>query len=65
MCAHSLEEAKAAGYLAMQFNFVIASNHRAVALWTRMGFAVVGRVPEAYLHPNTGYTDALVMHRHL
>lgn len=49
----------------MQFNFVIASNHRAVALWTRMGFAVVGRVPEAYLHPNTGYTDALVMHRHL
>lgn len=65
MCAHSLEEAKAAGYLAMQFNFVIASNHRAVALWTRMGFAVVGRIPEAYLHPNTGYTDALVMHRHL
>ncbi len=65
MCAHSLEEAKAAGYRAMQFNFVIASNHRAVALWTRMGFEIVGRIPEAYLHPTDGYTEALVMYRRL
>ncbi len=65
MCAHSMEEAKSAGYRAMQFNFVIANNHRAVALWTRMGFAIVGRIPQAYFHPTAGYTDAFVMHRHL
>ena len=65
MCAHSLEEARAAGYRAMQFNFVLASNHRAVALWQRMGFQIVGRVPEAFLHPVQGYADALVMYQRL
>jgi ribosomal protein S18 acetylase RimI-like enzyme len=65
LCAHSLDVARAAGFRAMQFNFVVASNHRAVALWHRMGFETVGRVPEAFLHPVHGYTDALVMHRRL
>ena len=65
MCAHSLDEARAAGYRAMQFNFVLASNHRAVELWQRMGFQIVGRVPEAFLHPVAGYTDALVMYQRL
>jgi len=65
MCAHSLEEARAAGYRAMQFNLVLASNHRAVALWQRMGLQIVGRVPEAFLHPVQGYTDALGMYRRL
>jgi len=65
MCAHSLETARAQGFRAMQFNFVIASNHRAVKLWTGMGFETVGRVPEAFLHPVHGYTDALVMYQRL
>lgn len=65
MCAHSLDEARAAGYRAMQFNFVLASNRRAVELWERMGFQIVGRVPEAFLHPVEGYTDALVMYQQL
>jgi ribosomal protein S18 acetylase RimI-like enzyme len=49
----------------MQFNFVIASNHRAVKLWTGMGFETVGRLPGAFLHPTLGYTDALVMFQRL
>ena len=65
MCAHSLGEARAAGYRAMQFNFVVANNRRAVELWQRMGFQIVGRVPEAFLHPVDGYVDALVMYRRL
>jgi ribosomal protein S18 acetylase RimI-like enzyme len=65
MCAHSLQEARAAGYRAMQFNLVLASNHRAVALWQRMGFQIVGRIPEAFLHPAQGYTDAFVMYQRL
>ncbi|MDB5818582.1 MAG: Histone acetyltransferase [Rhizobacter sp.] len=65
MCAHSLETARAQGFRAMQFNFVIASNQRAVALWTAMGFETVGRVPQAFLHPMLGYVDALVMYRRL
>ncbi|MDE2410535.1 MAG: GNAT family N-acetyltransferase [Sphingomonadales bacterium] len=63
MCEHSLEEARARGFRAMQFNFVVSSNERAVALWQGMGFAVVGRLPEAFDHPALGLVDALVMHR--
>lgn len=65
MCAHSLEAAKARGFHAMQFNFVISSNERAVRLWTAMGFATVGRLPEVFRHPQLGLVDALVMIRNL
>jgi L-amino acid N-acyltransferase YncA len=65
MGAHALETARAAGFLAMQFNFVVASNSRAVALWTSLGFREVGRVPAAFRHPVLGLVDALVMHRTL
>ncbi len=63
MAVDSLERAQALGFAAMQFNFVIASNEAAVALWTALGFAEVGRVPGAFIHPRLGAVDALVMHR--
>lgn len=65
MCAHSLERAKQRGFRAMQFNFVVASNERAVELWKSLGFETVGRLPGAFLHPVKGYTDAYVMYREL
>jgi ribosomal protein S18 acetylase RimI-like enzyme len=65
MCAHALRSAADAGYLAMQFNFVVSTNTRAVALWRRFGFEVVGRVPGAFRHPTFGFVDALVMFRKL
>ena len=63
MCAHSLAHARARGFRAMQFNFVVASNERAVALWRSFGFEIVGRVPQAFAHPRLGLVDALVMYR--
>ena len=65
MCGHSLEYAKNRGFRAMQFNFVVKSNERAVRLWQSLGFAIVGTLPEAFLHPVHGYTDAYVMYRML
>lgn len=65
LCLHSLDLARARGFRAMQFNFVIASNEHAIRLWQRFGFAIVGRLPEAFAHPRLGYVDALVMHRNL
>lgn len=65
MACHSFDEARARGFTAMQFNFVIGSNAAAVHLWTSLGFATVGRVPAAFRHPNLGPVDALVMHRPL
>jgi len=60
-----LERARAAGYRAMQFNAVVATNVRAIALWESLGFAVVGRVPGAFRHAGEGEVDLLVMHRWL
>jgi L-amino acid N-acyltransferase YncA len=65
MCAHSLEYAKSLGFRAMQFNFVVSRNERAVRLWHTFGFETVGRLPDAFLHPRLGYVDALVMFRKL
>jgi len=65
MCSHALQYAAAAGYLAMQFNFVVATNSRAIALWQRFGFEIVGRLPGAFRHPTLGLVDALVMFRKL
>lgn len=58
-----LDRARAAGYRAMQFNAVVATNERAIALWESLGFATVGRVPGAFRHERHGYVDLLVMHR--
>lgn len=65
MCAHSLAHAKARGFRAMQFNFVVSSNTRAIALWQSLGFAIVGRLPKAFAHPQHGDVDAVVMYRAL
>jgi ribosomal protein S18 acetylase RimI-like enzyme len=65
MCEHSLVRAAARGFRAMQFNFVVSTNERAVRLWEDCGFQVVGRLPGAFNHPSRGYVDALVMFRRL
>jgi ribosomal protein S18 acetylase RimI-like enzyme len=65
MCEHSLMHAKARGFMAMQFNFVVSTNERAVRLWQTCGFEIVGRLPSAFSHPTRGYVDALVMFRSL
>jgi ribosomal protein S18 acetylase RimI-like enzyme len=63
MCEHSLTHAKSRGYRAMQFNFVVSTNERAVRLWQSMGFEIIGRLPQAFRHPTHGYVDAFVMYR--
>jgi ribosomal protein S18 acetylase RimI-like enzyme len=63
MCTHSLDRARTRGFRAMQFNFVVSTNERAVALWQRFGFDIAGRLPEAFAHPSKGMVDALVMYK--
>lgn len=65
MCEHSLQHARSLGYRAMQFNFVVSTNERAVRLWQSLGFEIVGRLPRAFKHPAHGYVDALVMYQPL
>ena len=65
MCQHSLQRARERGFRAMQFNFVVNTNERAVRLWQSLGFEVVGRLPGAFHHPERGFVDALVMYQKL
>ena len=65
MCADSLARAKARGFGAMRFNFVVATNARAVRLWQSLGFEIVETLPGAFQHPRLGTVDALVMQRAL
>jgi ribosomal protein S18 acetylase RimI-like enzyme len=65
MCLHSLERAKERRFRAMQFNFVVSTNERAVKLWQNLGFEIVGRLPRAFEHPEKGCVDALLMYRNL
>ncbi len=65
MAGHSMQIARDRGFLAMQFNFVVSTNERAIRLWKSLGFTVVGRLPRAFRHPQAGFVDALVMFRDL
>ncbi|WP_294319428.1 GNAT family N-acetyltransferase [uncultured Sphingomonas sp.] len=65
MALHSFDHARAAGFRAMQYNFVVATNDRAVRLWLSLGFEQVGRLPQAFDHPASGEVDALVLYRRL
>lgn len=62
---HCLEQARAAGFRAMQFNQVVASNLAALSLYRSMGFVKVGEIPEAFAHPRDGYVAAHVLYRDL
>ena len=55
--------ATAQGFRAIQFNAVVETNTRAVALWKSLGFETIGTVPGAFHHPTLGYVGLHVMYR--
>jgi ribosomal protein S18 acetylase RimI-like enzyme len=63
MGEYSIKEAKQLGYKSMQFNIVLKSNAHAVRLWEKLGFKIVGELPEVFDHPERGLTNAYVMWR--
>jgi L-amino acid N-acyltransferase YncA len=65
LCEHVLEQARADGFRAMQFNAVAETNTRAVALWRSLGFEVLATVPEGFNHPAKGYVGLHIMYRPL
>jgi L-amino acid N-acyltransferase YncA len=65
MGRHCLRQARRAGFVAMQFNFVVSTNTAAVELWKKLGFQIVGTLPRVFRHRELGQVDAYVMHRFL
>jgi L-amino acid N-acyltransferase YncA len=62
---HSLTAAPAHGYLALQFNLVVASNAASIRIWDALGFTRVGTLPKAFRHATEGLVDAIVMYKWL
>lgn len=62
---HSIEQARSEGFIAMQFNYVVGTNVAAVALYKKLGFTIVGTLPQAFRHRQFGLVDVYVMHRFL
>jgi GNAT superfamily N-acetyltransferase len=63
---HAIAWAREANFSAMQFNFVVSTNTRAIALWENLGFSIIGTIPQAFQHQGLGRrVDAFVMHRFL
>ena len=65
LCRHVLDQARADGYRAMQFNAVVETNTVAIRLWRSFGFQILATVPEAFHHPAYGYVGLHIMHRRL
>jgi DNA-binding MarR family transcriptional regulator/ribosomal protein S18 acetylase RimI-like enzyme len=61
----SLHLAKDLGFQGMQFNMVLSQNILAVKLYERLGFSIVGIIPQAVRNPSGNYQDGYVMHRKL
>ena len=60
-----IEMARLAGFTAMQFNAVVATNTRAIALWESLGFRTIGTVPGGFRQSRSGPTDLRIMFREL
>ena len=60
-----LDQARADGYRAMQFNAVVETNTSAIWLWRSFGFEILATVPEAFQHPAHGYVGLHIMYRRL
>ena len=65
LCGHVLDQARADGYRAMQFNAVVETNTSAIWLWRSFGFEILATVPEAFQHPAHGYVGLHIMYRRL
>lgn len=61
----SLKVAAQQGLKAMQFNYVVSTNAKAVALWQSLGFVIIGTMPQGYRHSRHGLVDVYMMHRFL
>lgn len=61
---HSLDKARELGYRLLIFNAVVADNTRAIALYEKLGFKRIGRVPGGFVGPD-GERDTVLFYYQL
>lgn len=59
---HVIDWARDNDYRGIQFNAVVETNAPAMALWSDLGFEVIGTVPGAFRHPDHGFVGLHVMY---
>lgn len=62
MGEHSIEVARSAGYLGIQFNIVVSTNTAAIGLWNKLGFKHIGTIPNGFQHKTLGFVDIFIMY---
>ncbi len=65
LCLHSQQVAIELGFTAMQFNSVVSTNDVAIKLWEKLGYKIIGTIPNAYKHKKQGFVDSFIMHKQL
>ncbi len=60
-----VDQARADGFRAIQFNAVVATNTVAVKLWQSLGFEIIATLPEGFRHATKGYVGLHIMFRSL
>ena len=65
MAARMVEEARKQGYHGMQFNFIVQDNERSLRIWHKLGFEIVGTVPDAMRHSEKGLTPVHILYKKL
>ena len=61
---HSLDKARELGYRLLIFNAVVEDNTRAIALYEKLGFKRIGRVPGVFVGPD-GERDTVLFYYQL
>lgn len=65
LCEHSIDLATQLKFRAIQFNIVVSTNKRAVALWQKNGFDIIGTTPGGFRHSQLGFVDTYIMYKRL
>ena len=65
LCEHSIQFAREKEYLGIQFNVVVSTNTRAVSLWKKYGFEIIGTTPKGFRHQTLGLVDTYIMYKNL
>ncbi len=61
----SMKIAKSLGFQAMQFNTVLSQNIVAIKLYQKLGFNIVGTIPQAIRNADGSYQEGYILHRKL
>ena len=60
LVTHCLDKAKELGFKIMQFNAVVANNQRALKLYKKLEFVLLGTIPNGFLLKDGRYEDITV-----